>query len=79
MEIKNNHLRTKNKYTNREIIINLEAVEYFDFIWNAITPDESYTEIHIGGTFIRTPFNYELLMRHFDLYKDEVRDNGKTD
>ncbi|MBA7569231.1 hypothetical protein ES708_10969 [subsurface metagenome] len=79
MEIKNNHFRTKNKHTNREIIINLDAVEYFDFIWDAINPDNSYTQLWIGGGWTKIPFCYELLMKHFEFYGDEVRNNGESE
>lgn len=82
MEIKKNHLRTKNLFNGREIIINMDAVEQYDFVWNPIEPDESYTQIWVGSGWIKIPFCYKLLMAHFDFYGDELKgdnDEKKSD
>lgn len=76
MEIKKNHLRTKNLFNGREIIINMDAVEQYDFVWNPIDPDESYTQIWVGSGWIKIPFNYKLLMKHFDFYSEETKEDG---
>lgn len=76
MEIKGKHLRTKNLFNGREIIINMDAVEQYEFVWNPITPKDSYTQLWVGYGWLKIPFCYELIMKHFDFHSDETKDNG---
>lgn len=79
MEIKENFLKTKNFHTHRTIIVNLNLIDYFDFVLNPEDPRQSYTQLWIGPNHLKIPCAYLLLMKHFKFFEDgnDVRDNGK--
>ncbi|MBA7533009.1 hypothetical protein ES705_25244 [subsurface metagenome] len=72
MEIKGNYIKTKNLHTNREIIVDLSKIDYFDFVINPVDPTQSYTQLWIFDHWIKIPDAYLLIMKHFGFFKEPV-------